>query len=234
MTNRLSAILTSESTGTRKTILNFTLRGVTLATGHWLTFHSFTLALAKWACSRIFRRMYHFYRPVLSINSFCLVADLSCNWPVTIGNKCYISHNSNGVYLPVGLYWYTGLYKKRKTPEPKQKKLIWWINLCFMHFPVWNDSEIRSYIYYIYTHIHTHTHTHTHTHSPTESPFRASSMCLIMASRSLSCDTQEWTRSGWNTPYVPSGLLYIQRHYNVSGNYRVERVPWEINSLMSA
>lgn len=106
-----------------------------------------------------------------SISSFCLLAHLSCNWPVTIGKKCYISHNGNGVYLPVGLCWYTGLYKKEKHMSQKT------INLCFTHFPVWNDSEIRSYKY-----------------SPTESPFRTSSMCLIMASSSLSCDTQGHTR----------------------------------------
>ncbi len=130
MTNRLSAILTSETSGTRKKILNFTLRGVTLANGHWLTLHSFTLALAKWACSRIFRRMYHFYRPVPSINSFCLVADLSCNWPVTIGNKCYISHNSNGVYLPVGLYCTQAYTKKEK--HLNQNKKNWFDGLIFV------------------------------------------------------------------------------------------------------
>ncbi len=131
MTNRLSAILTSETSGTRKKILNFTLRGVTLANGHWLTLHSFTLALAKWACSRIFRRMYHFYRPVPSINSFCLVADLSCNWPVTIGNKCYIYltivMECTCQWVCIGTQAYT-----KKEKQLNQNKKNWFDGLIFV------------------------------------------------------------------------------------------------------
>lgn len=145
----------------KKISVSHTERG---ETGKWVI-HSTCMELNEHACVSL-EECIIFTALWPSISSFCLLADPSCNWPVTVRVRCYISHFGNGVNLPVRLYWYTE--QKRKKQKQKPAHYVLCIFLC-----------VRSYKY-----------------SPTESPSKTFSMCLIMASRSLSWHTQGHTRRG--------------------------------------
>lgn len=157
----------------RKFSISHTERG---ETSKWIV-HSTCMELNERA--HVFRRMYHFHRPVTFSKQFCV-----CSLTSHVIGQSVLEKDAIYLMLVMECTCQWGCIGTQAYHQ------------CFIHFLMWNDQDHKIY-------------------SPSESPSRTFSMCLIMASRSLSCDTHEgdmfrlWCmlEDAWNTSYVPSDLL---------------------------